>query len=376
VTAPAPRICFIVESGTDARLVEGLAARVPLYVLARAIPGGRAISQPTDAAVSLAQPGRVAFAWRVFRELTRGGKCDTVLVQGYGLAALAANVAARLRGMPCWMLVCSPAAEYYAARRDAGQPCSAWTLAAIDLLGWLNGTAGRGYIVLSAHLRDVVRRYAPGRPVEVIPVYGVDVTRFADRPDRAAVRLERGLPSTGTIIFSSSRVAPEKDTDTLIAAFAALVREGRDVHLLHRSGGYREFLARAQQGGVAARVIATDAVDPRRELPLDYIASDVCVQASRAEGLGFSVLESLACGTPVVVSAVGGLTETVRDGVTGWTVAPGDAGALAAALRDALDRPDEARRRAAAGAAIVRERFSSEAVFARLVDVLASPIGR
>ena len=117
-------------------------------------------------------------------------------------------------------------------------------------------------------------------------------------------------------------------------------------------------------------------MDEEDDMLLDYVASDVCVQASRAEGLGFSVLESLACGTPVVVSRVGGLVETVCDGSTGWTVPPGDARALAAALREVLERPDEARRRAAAGAAIVRERFSSDTAFARLADVLAEPLPR
>jgi glycosyltransferase involved in cell wall biosynthesis len=373
---PAGSVCFIVESGTDARLVEGLAARVTLHVLARAIPGGRAVSQPTEVTIAVAEPGRVAFAWRVFRTVVGRPSSESVLVQGYGLAALGANLAARLRRKPCWMLVCSPVAEYYAARKRPGYSFSRLTLAAINLLGRLNGLVGRGYVVLSAHLREVVRQYAQTRPVRVIPVYGVDVSRFADRPDRPAVRVERGLPAGGQIIFSSSRVAPEKDTSTLIEAFADLVREGRDVHLLHRSGGYREFAAEADRAGVAARVIATDAVDPRRELALDYVASDVCVQASHAEGLGFSVLESLACGTPVIVSAVGGLVETVRDGETGWTVPPGDAGALAAALRDVLDRPEEGRRRAAAGGAIVRERFSSEAAFAALAELLTQPVSR
>ena len=374
--APVPTVFFVVESGTDVRMVEGLAARVTLQVLARAIPGGRVVSQPTGVPVAIAEPGRVTFAWRVFRTLVRGSRGQTVLVQGYGLAALAANLASRLRRQPCWMIVCSPIAEYYAARKPAGEPFSSLTLAAINLLGRLNGLVGRGYIVLSAHLRDVVSRYAPDKPVEVIPVYGVDVRRFADRPDRAAVRHERGLPAQGKVIFSSSRVAPEKDTLTLIHAFAELVHEGRDVHLLHRSGGYRRFVDEAARAGVRERVIASDAVDPRDDLPLDYVASDVCVQASRAEGLGFSVLESLACGTPVVVSAVGGLVETVRDGTTGWTVPAGDAHALATALRDALDRPDEARRRALAGGAIVRERFDSDAAFARLVDVLSRPLPR
>ena len=64
-------VCFVVESGTDTRLVEGLATRVRLTVLARGIPGGRAISQPTDHEVTVAAPGRVAFAWRVFRTILR-----------------------------------------------------------------------------------------------------------------------------------------------------------------------------------------------------------------------------------------------------------------------------------------------------------------
>jgi glycosyltransferase involved in cell wall biosynthesis len=340
-----------------------------LAVLARAIPGGRAISQPTTVPVEIAGAGRLAFAWRVFRTLVAAGSSDVVLVQGYGIAALAANVAARLRGARCWMLVCSPVAEYYEARRAAGQPFSAATLAGIGLLARLNGMLGRGYVVLSEHLERVVRRYSRAR-VEIVAVYGVDTRRFAPLTDRAQARARRGLPEEGGIIFSSSRVAPEKDTSTLIEAFAILAREGRNVYLLHRSGGYREFLAHAERCGVAARTIATDAADPRGDLALDYMAADVAVQASRAGGLGFSVLEALACGTPVVASAVGGLVETVRDGATGWSVPPGDPEAMAAALRDVLDRPDEGRRRGAAGAIAVRERFRSDVVFDRLASLL------
>ena len=370
MTEPARSLCFIVESGTDARLVEGLASRVRLTVIARAIPRGRAISQPTEVKVLLTEPGRLVFAWRVFQMLLRR-PCDVVLVQGYGLGAVAANLASRLRRTPCWMLVCSPLAEYYEARRRAGGEFSRLTLHGIHLLGRLNGLIGGGFIVLSEHLRDIARRYGARLPIHIVPVYGVDVSRFSDRPDRRTVRTERGLPAHGHIIFSSSRVAPEKDTVTLLESFTQLVREGRDVYLLNRSGGYQELLRHGNRLGIRDRLIATDAVDPRAELPLDYVAADVCVQASRAEGLGFSVLEALACGTPVIASAVGGLRETVRDGVTGWSVPPSDAPALAAALRDALDHPDEARRRAAAGAALVRQRFESTRVFDRLVEILS-----
>lgn len=367
-------VCFFADSGTDVRLVEGLAAITDLRAVLRGIPGGRAVSQPTGVPVAVAGSGRIAYAWRVFRTVLHGTPCDAVLVQGYGLPAIAANLAARLRRIPCSMLVCSPLAEYYRTRRPAGRPFSRLTLAAIEAMAYLNGLIGQRYIVLSAYLEKVVRRYGGRAAVDLIPIYGVDVRHFAPRLDRAAARAARKLPAGGRIVFSSSRVAPEKDTDTLVAAFASLVREGLNVYLLSRSGGYEELRRRAAAAGVASRVIATDAVDPRRELPLDYLAADVCVQASREEGLGFSVLEALACGTPVIVSSVGGLVETVRDGETGWTVPPGDAAALARALREALDDPAEAARRAAAGRAIVRQKFDRERVFARLADVLAGGV--
>ena len=367
-----PRVCFIVESGTDVRLVEGLAARVTLQVLARDIPGGRAVSQPTDCPVSIASSGRLAFAWAAFTTIRRSS-ADAVLVQGHGIAALAANLAARTKRVPCWMLICSPAAEYYEARRIAGQSFSSATLGAIRLLGRINGYAGQGYVVLSRYLRDVVRQYDARHAIHIIPVYGVDLAHFSPA-DRAQARAMRGLPADGAVVFNSSRVAPEKDVLTLIEAFKVLLAERRDVYLLNRSGGFREFLACAERAGLGSRVIASDAEDPRRELPFDYASADVCVQASRAEGLGFSVLEALACGTPVVATAVGGLVETVKDGVTGWTVPPGNAAALASALRDVLDHPEEAHRRADAGRKLVHSQYESTAAFDALAALLrASP---
>src|SRR5439155_532017 len=83
------------------------------------------------------------------------------------------------------------------------------------------------------------------------------------------------------------------------AAVQRLLCKGRNVWLLHRSGGFEQFRNQADLLGISDRVIATDAVHPCRDLFQDYRASDICVQGSRAEGLGFSPLEALACGIPV-----------------------------------------------------------------------------
>lgn len=159
-----------------------------------------------------------------------------------------------------------------------------------------------------------------------------------------------------------------------MAAVQSLLMSGREIWLLHRSGGFQKFAAEAESLGIEQRVIATDAVDPQRELPLDYQACDLCVQASREEGLGFSALEALACGAPVVAADIGGLRETVVEGHTGWSYPVGDAGALAAEISAVLDNPKEARRRAAAGREMVRSRFESDFVFGRLVSTIEQDV--
>lgn len=372
-----PRVCFVVESGTDVRMVDGLSAFGDVTVIARRIVNGVEISRsPRSAArIEVGPSSFPGFARHVFSALRRRrGEFDVILVQGYGPAAAAANTAARLTGTPAVMLVCSPVEAYYRCRRGQngpGKPFRSSELAALRLFASINARIGTRYVVLSEHLAAVVRGHGTRAAVDVIPVYGVDTSVFRpnDSP-REDLRRARGLPVSGAVLFNSSRIAPEKDSGTLLDAFARMLADGRDVHLLHRSGGYRHFLAEAKTRGVDRRVIATDAVHPIAELPLDYAASDVCVQASRAEGLGYSVLEAFACGVPVVATRIGGLAETVVDGTTGWSCPPGDAGALAAALADALDRPAEARRRAGAGRQLVQQRYEAAGAFQRLASLI------
>jgi glycosyltransferase involved in cell wall biosynthesis len=298
---------------------------------------------------------------------------DRVLVQGYGAAALAANLAAR-RGAPTYMLVCSPVEAYYRCRRRAAMPDKPYrplALLGLSALARLNARLGREYVVLSQHLADVVRGHGGGRPVSVIPVYGIDTAHFAPstRP-RAALKAELGVPADRPLLFFSSRIAPEKDAETLLQAVRRLADEGVAVHLLHRSGGHREFARAAGRYGLGPHCTATDASHPDA-LPRDYQAADLCVQASRAEGLGFSPLEALACGTPVVAAAVGGLRETIVPGETGWTYPPGDSAALAHAVRQLLDDPPEAARRAAQGRRMVQHGFERRVVFDRLAALRA-----
>ena len=373
-------LCFVVESGTDVRLVEGLAMRFSLQILARRIGEGVEISQPPSQAVpiSVGPNSRFKFAVLIWQHLrAHRREIDQVIVQGYGLAALAANLAGRVNRIPTAMLVCSPVEAYYRCRKgcaDENKKFLRRELFALRLLARLNALVGRQYIVLSEHLARVVRGHGTRAKVAIIPIYGIDTTVFAPPSEsKVSIKQRLGLPTTGALMFFSSRIAPEKDSETLLAAMRTLLDKGRDLWLLHRSGGYRQFLRDAERFGIGARVIATDAVHPHEQLPLDYQASDLCVQASREEGLGFSPLEALACGVPVVAAAVGGLKETIRDGETGWTYPVGESARLARCIEDVLDDPAEAVRRTTTGRVMVLAGYDQRIVFDELEELLPIP---
>ena len=371
-----PRVCFVVDSGTDVRLADGLTERTSLRILARRQPSGREISQPSRHVldVETGPTGHAAFALFVLRRLLALRRdTDVVLVQGYGPTAAFANLAGRMAGLPVLMLVCSPMEAYYRCRRipGAGRPFRRLEYLAIQTFSRVNAWIGRSYIVLSPYLGSVVRAHGGKNTIDVIPVYGVDGAVFNPGAEpKSVLRVRLGLSAEVPVVFFSSRVAPEKDAATVLRALAILAAAGRAVRLLHLSGGHRELMELARATGVAEHVIAADAVAPYDGLADYDRASDICVQSSREEGLGFSALEALACGVPVIATAVGGLNDTIRDDDTGWQVPIGDAGALATAIASILDDPSEARRRTARGSVQVAALYERELVFDALVKRL------
>lgn len=371
------RICYIVEWTTDVRMANGLAERADLTILGR---NAQLINhQPTaPLRIKTSPRTRAGFARYILQHLLQTrGEYDRVIVQGYGLAALAANLACRWIGVPAYMLVCSPIEAYYLCREKYTQPDKPFRkleLASLYIVARMNALVGQHYIALSEHLEQVIRKHRRGVSVFVVPVYGVDTGIFSPSvQQKEHIRADLGLPKEGELIFFSSRIAPEKDSQTLLTAFRALRERGRDIWLLNRSGAYKAIIAEAELLNIADRLIATGAAHPHQDLPLSYQASDICVQASREEGLGFSPLEALACGIPVVAASVGGLRETIVDGETGWTYPPGDWEALARQIEAVLDDPDEASRRTVAGRKLVQTKYESSAAFDRLAAILGQP---
>jgi histidinol-phosphate phosphatase family protein len=193
---------------------------------------------------------------------------------------------------------------------------------------------------------DLLQLYGAERQrIRIIPC-GFDPREFAPADKRWA-RALLGLPEEEFIVLQLGRMVPRKGVDTVVRAMARL--HGRRARLLVVGGEARDpdplltpeigrLRALAESEGIAERVTFTGSRS-RAELRDYYAAADVFVTTPWYEPFGITPVEAMACGTPVIGSAVGGIKTTVRDGVTGYLVPPKDPDALAERLAHLMDRP-------------------------------------
>jgi glycosyltransferase involved in cell wall biosynthesis len=188
--------------------------------------------------------------------------------------------------------------------------------------------------VSAALKRDMV---ALGLPEARIRVHytGVDLDRFRPVADRKAAKAALGV--TGPLLLSIGALIPRKSHDLTIRALAELP----DVTLMIAGKGPEEeaLMALARDIGVADRVRLLGP-QPHEALPALAAAADVGVLVSSSEGLANAWVESLACGTPLVLSDVGGARELVDRPDAGRIVAR-DPAAIAAAVRALLASPPD-----------------------------------
>jgi phosphatidylinositol alpha-1,6-mannosyltransferase len=229
-------------------------------------------------------------------------------------------------------------------------------------------------------------------PVVQIPP-GVDTERFRPLPqiDRAAARARLGLPHSGPLVVSVSRLVPRKGMDTLIKAAStlagrfpgmsvAIAGAGRDRHRLER------IASRAR-----VRVDFVGKLDDA-DLPDFYACADVFALCCRSrwwgleeEGFGIVLVEAAACGVPCITIGSGGAGEAVRDGETGFVVKAPEGGNrwregpprkasqvadVAQALATVLADPVLARRMGEAGRRRAEEELSYDILASKLAAAL------
>ena len=212
-------------------------------------------------------------------------------------------------------------------------------------------TARRKVIV--ATLRAADRVFAVGDPLRdavialgVSPAQtgvftrGVDRRRFYPAPPEDA-RARLGLPHDRPIVLWVGRMVPVKGLDVLLRSWAEVARDpARPLLLLIGDGEERRMLEHeAARSSDSVRLVGSVS---HETLPDWYRAADCVVLPSRSEGVPNVLVEGLACGTPFVASAVGGVP-MLRDHES-ITVPPEDVEALTAALLMRVRLPPMSRR--------------------------------
>ncbi len=198
---------------------------------------------------------------------------------------------------------------------------------------------------------ELVEDYGADPAKVVVVPSGVNVERFKPA-NRRQIREQLGLDQDAFVVAYVGRMLPRKDVRNVVRATAQLMRQTEAPVQLLLVGGETEDpdpettpeigeLQRLASGlGITDRVHFTGRRQPD-ELRHYYSAGDVVVTTPWYEPYGLTPLEAMACGVPVIGSAVGGITFTVKDGESGFLVPPRDPQALASRLRHLLDNPDE-----------------------------------
>ena len=229
---------------------------------------------------------------------------------------------------------------------------------------------------------DLLRLYAADAArIATVPC-GVDTQLFVPG-NKAGARRRLGWSDDEFVVLQLGRLVPRKGIDNVILGLARLPR-GLRVRLVVVGGDTREpdelatpeiarLRALAREAGVEDRVSFTGH-RRRAELPDFYVGADVFVTTPWYEPFGITPLEAMACGCPVIGSAVGGIKYTVIDSVTGYLVPPNDPVRLAERLAHLRRNPALSRAFGRAGILRVRSAFTWRRATSQLARVYASVV--
>jgi glycosyltransferase involved in cell wall biosynthesis len=310
---------------------------------------------PVTRAGTLARIGSVGLSPMLPIELSRAG-ADITVVHEPNPIALVADFVTRRRG---------PLVVYF--HSEVVRAEWKYRLAYRPFLSRVLDRAAR-ILVASPAMAETALQLSGYRDKCVVVPYGIDPSSMADIPERrrraAALQAEHGRP----LVLFAGRLVSYKGVDVLIRACANTTARV----LIVGDGPMRARLqALALETGVADRVRFLGSV-PDPELAALYHACDLFVLPSvtRAEAFGMVQIEAMACGKPVVSTALAsGVPWVNQHGRTGLVVPAGDADALAGAIRSLIANPALRRQMGEAARTRVLAEFTADRMAERTVSI-------
>ena len=196
-------------------------------------------------------------------------------------------------------------------------------------------------------------------------------TTIANKPK---IRQALHIDPIHKIIITVANLIPYKGHSELLKTAAMVIKRfSNSIFLLvgQDRGIQKGLEQQAQELGVGSSIIF---LGQRRDIPDLMAASDISVLPSHEEGFSNVVLESMAAGLPVVANWVGGNSEAIMDGETGWLVEPRNTQELAMKIMDLLEDPGKAAKWGEAGRRRVEQNFSHEKMVAEHIKLYTESI--
>lgn len=218
-------------------------------------------------------------------------------------------------------------------------------------------------IALTESERDEHLQRKIGRADHFVVVpSGIDLDKFRRARSRESQPVHGfSLPLGGVVVGSVGWLTPVKGHRYLIEAVTKLLPGFPYLHvMLVGSGDLRdELAAMGQRLGLGDRL---HLLGHRDDVEACLAAMDLFVLPSLNEGMGRALVEAMAAGLPIVATRVGGVPAIVQDQVNGLLVPPGDADALAEALRSLLSRPERMKQLGEAASRSIGQRYGTDAM--------------
>lgn len=345
-------VVVLSQAGAQATAIDTAGPQVVRAALPDDFPD---VYTDTEAFVRCLQPRLVAAA----SEVLDGWSPEVVHGHDWVVAEAATVLADRCR---CPLVMTMHATEAGLYQGNVVSEFSRWRhRVERDLVGRAEAT-----IVCSTAMRsELVERLGAADNRLAVVGNGVHPQRWVTSPvQRAAARQSLGISSAPVLVLVG-RLEHEKGAQDAIEAVARLSDRRPPPHLLLVGDGSRadDLVRQAADLGLGTQV---HLLGRRGDADVAAVlgAADVALVPSRYEPFGLVALEAMAAGTPLVVSATGGLLDVVEDDVSGLVVPPADPVALAHAVARLLDDGDLRQRLSTTASARVSAHFGWDAVAA------------
>ena len=220
---------------------------------------------------------------------------------------------------------------------------------------------GHGGVAQSA--KETIQVLKSKKPIEVIyNFYRPKPPRKGRQEVRRALRVRQD----DFLLIHMSNLRPVKRAQDVLRVLAEL-KSQRNIKLLILAGeSFEPFRKMVKRLGIHERVIVkSNVLDIENYLH----AADAGLYTSERESFGMGVLETMSFGKPVVATRVGGVTEIMRDGETGFLKRLGDVKAMAAAIRTLANDPELAARMGEAARIRAEQEFSSQKSVEQYLDL-------